>query len=221
MIFVYISEIEGLCSDDPGGRDNDCTTPAIKNLDIKTHLENNINFDIITIKTMSETTTAIAVEVKEVASAQGAADTKVQLVINNIAIAKNSDGNMLYYINFDKAVPTADGTNRAYIWFTPARLRHNLIDTEPDFDIIIAANREAAIKNDVVDWLPLSLAQAKAYLIGSTIELECKFIAAGEIVEYSDASYTYEHDAMLYTIVSIELTAKARSRLDRKIDSLL
>lgn len=195
--------------------------PAIENLDIKTHLENNINFDIITINTMSETTNAIAVEAKEVASQQGIADTKVQLTINNVTIAKNADGNMLYNISFDKAVPTADEANRSYVWFTPARLRHNLVNVEPDFDIVIAANREAAIKNNDVDWLPLSLAQAKAYLIGSIVELECKFITEGEIVEYGESSYTYEHDAMIYTINSIKITAKAQARLDRKIDSLL
>lgn len=34
MYIVYISERTGLCSDDPGGRDSDWTTPAIETTDI-------------------------------------------------------------------------------------------------------------------------------------------------------------------------------------------
>lgn len=216
FIIMYISEREGLCSDDPGDHDSDWTTPAIENLNVKTHLENNINFDIITINTMSETTTAVAVEAKEVASTQGASDTKVRTMINDINV-RFVDGRTLYVINLKDSVPNTNG-QQDYIWFSPNAIRANLVNAEPDFDIVLD---NYSRDNDDNEVLPLTKAQAKAYLVGASVTIGCKFITAGEILTYGDNEYQYEHDAVKYSIEYIELTAKAQRRLDNKIDSLL
>lgn len=215
---MYISERGELCSDDPGGRDNGWTTPAIENLDIKTHLENNINFDIITIKTMSETTT-VAVEVKEVASTTGASDTKVRTEITSIDI-RIVDGRSLYVINTKDSVPGID-EDRNYIWFSPAALRANLVDSDADFDIVLDNYVKPDKDKGIDEVLPMSTAQAKTYLTSAAITVDCHYIAAGEIVNYGGTDYEYSHDAIKYSIVSITLAPKAQARLDRKIDSLL
>lgn len=167
------------------------------------------------------TNTIVAEEVKTVAYEAGEQANQILATITKVNIARNSSGDILYNIGLDTNVPTIDGRTKNYIWVAASRLRYDLVRCNDDFDIIIAANKERAVMANETEWLPLSLAQAKLYLVGANIVIEHEFISAGEVRVYRDTDYTYEHDTIIYDIVGIELTAKAQARLDRKIDSLL
>ena len=160
------------------------------------------------------------VATKEVVATTGASDTKVRTNIVSVNIRKNADGNNLYIMELGDNVPCVDG-QRNYVWFTPSKLRSNLIAAEPDFDIVLGKYVKSDVAAGIEEQLPLTEAQAKAYLVSATIGIDCHFVAAGEVVTYGDNEYTYEHDTYVYTLVSIELAPKAQRRLDNKIDSLL
>lgn len=165
------------------------------------------------------TNTIITEEVKTVASEVGAGDTKVRTTITTIDI-RVVDGRSLYVINTEDQVPGIND-QRNHVWFAPSALRANLIAADADFDIVL--DRYVAPDKDkgIDEVLPMTLPQAKTYLTGADITINCHYIAAGEIVNYNGTDYEYAHDAIKYSIEHIELAPKAQARLDRKIDSLL
>lgn len=151
-------------------------------------------------------------------------ENQVNTTVVDITIAKNDNDTLLYNIKFkDKLDVIVDGVtvSRDYLWFSKSHLKHNLSDCDSDFDLIIADNLQSVIIKDDVDYLPLSLPQAKAFLVGAKVKLQRRDIGAGEVIIYNDVEYVYENSTIRYEIIGIELTAKAQRRLDAKIDKLI
>lgn len=138
----------------------------------------------------------------------------------------NGENGIMYRVTFDRSFDAivkqndefVDGVVN-YVDFKPAVLITQIINNVEDLGTIYSHQKEKCF---VTGGEPFTAAILGAYINGADITIErTKFVAGEEYTDRDGAILVHEHNGYNTEIISIKLTNKGQTRIDRKIDAIL
>lgn len=148
----------------------------------------------------------------------------ITTTIKSIRVANINDS-VVYRIEFADSFPAIIKQNNQYIQsdanyinFSPRALIAQVISCIPGVDTLYTKKHETAIRTGSADF---GAAELTAVLRNAKIEIERTQFAAGEEYVVDGETRVHEYDGYSSQIISIIVTERVQSLLDKIIDSVL